>query len=94
MDPYEAVTTVMVVGMLLGIPLLGITVRISIRPMVDAWVRLREAQARPVNEVEGLKLRVAALEAILEAKGMLPGALDPVALGTPVDLLPPRVKRS
>lgn len=95
MEPVEAVVTVMIVGMTVGIPLLGITIRLSIKPLVEAWMRLREAQTtRPTGDIEGLKMRVAALEAILESRGMLHGGFDPIAgLGSPLEQLPAKVKR-
>lgn len=94
MDATEAIMVVLVVGMTVGIPLLGVTIRLSIRPLVDAWVKLREAQTGQASgDIEGLKMRVAALEAVLETRGMLPGGIDSLSLGSPLEQLPATVKR-
>jgi len=65
MDATEAFVVVMVVGMTCGIPLLGLTIRFSLKPLVEAYMRLREAQiASP--QVQSLQQRVAYLERELE----------------------------
>jgi hypothetical protein len=43
-DETQAIVVVMVVGMTCGIPLLGLTLRFSLKPVVEAFIRLREAQ--------------------------------------------------
>jgi hypothetical protein len=79
----ESVVTVLVVGMTVGIPLLGLTLRFSLKPLVEAWVRLREAQMAPASssELEMLRARVVHLEHMLELHGMLDRG--PVARVTP-----------
>jgi hypothetical protein len=65
MDATEAFVVVMVVGMTCGIPLLGLTIRFSFKPLVEAYIRLREAQlASP--QLHSLQQRVAYLERELE----------------------------
>lgn len=65
MDATEAFVVVMVVGMTCGIPLLGLTIRFSFKPLVEAYMRLREAQiASP--QVQSLQQRVAYLEREVE----------------------------
>jgi hypothetical protein len=65
MDATEAIVVVMVVGMTCGIPLLGLTIRFSFKPLVEAYMRLREAQlASP--QLQSLQQRVAYLERELE----------------------------
>ncbi|MBX5483651.1 MAG: hypothetical protein IRZ16_17650 [Myxococcaceae bacterium] len=65
MDGTEAVVVVLVVAMTVGIPLAGLTVRFSIKPIVEAWVRVRESGGvAPAAELESLRQRVAALEAL------------------------------
>ena len=65
MNATEAVVVVMVVGMTCGIPLLGLTIRFSLKPLVEAFIRLREAQlASP--QLQTLQQRVATLERELE----------------------------
>ncbi|QSQ22585.1 hypothetical protein JY651_47035 [Pyxidicoccus parkwayensis] len=66
----ESITTILVVGMVVGIPMLGLTVRFSLKPLVDAFIRLREAQLGSTDTVL-LRERVAYLERVLEAHGLL-----------------------
>ena len=65
MDATEAFVVVMVVGMTCGIPLLGLTIRFSLKPLVEAYMRLREAQLASPH-VQSLHQRVAYLERELE----------------------------
>jgi hypothetical protein len=68
MDTATAVVTIAVTTIVVGIPLLGLTIRLSVKPLVEAWTRLREGQPGSASaELEGLKLRVAALEAVFES---------------------------
>jgi hypothetical protein len=69
MDPVEAIAVVMIVGMTCGIPLLGLTIRFSLKPLVEAFIRLREAQAGS-TQMQALQQRVAYLERQLELRGM------------------------
>jgi uncharacterized membrane protein len=72
MNAVTAVAVVVIIAMVVGIPLLGVTLRLSIKPLVEAWLRLRERQSAGASiEVEALKLRVAALEAMLESQDLL-----------------------
>ena len=70
MDIYESVVAVTVVAMVVGVPMFALSVRLALRPMVEAWTKLREAELqRPranQGELEAMKLRVAALEAVWE----------------------------
>lgn len=70
MEPTEAIVTVLIVGMTLGIPLLGLTLRFSLKPLVEAFIRLREAQLG-APQVQQLQARVAYLEHQLEMRGMM-----------------------
>ena len=80
MDTTEAIMTVMVVGMVVGIPMMAVSVRLALKPMVEAWTRLREAETRrpatSAAELEAVKLRLAALEAIWEQR-LGAGTLQP-----------------
>jgi hypothetical protein len=68
MDAITAFVAVFITTMVVGIPLLGLTLRLTVKPLLQAWTRLREAEPRSTTaELEGLKLRVAALEAVFEA---------------------------
>lgn len=68
MDAITAVVTIFVTTMVVGIPLLGITLRLCVKPLLESWVRVRQAEPRSTTaEMEGLKLRIAALEAVFEA---------------------------
>ncbi|MBF5043123.1 MULTISPECIES: hypothetical protein [Myxococcaceae] len=68
MDATTAFVAIFITGMVVGIPLLGLTIRLSIKPLVDAWTRMRTVQPGGTSaELEALKLRVAALEAVFES---------------------------
>jgi hypothetical protein len=69
MTTTEAIVTIMIVGMTCGVPLLGLTIRFSLKPLVEAFIRLREAQlAAP--QLDMLRERVAHLERQLELHGL------------------------
>ncbi|WP_164017422.1 hypothetical protein [Pyxidicoccus trucidator] len=70
MDPTEAIVTVLIVAMTIGIPFAGLTLRFSLKPLVEAFIRLREAQLG-VTDTALLRERVAHLERVLEAHGLL-----------------------
>ena len=70
MELTEAVVTVLIVGMVLGIPFAGLTLRFSLKPLVEAFIRLREAQLG-VTDTALLRERVAHLERVLEAHGLM-----------------------
>ena len=68
MDAITAFVAVFITTLVVGIPLFGLTLRLSVKPLVEAWARMR-AQERggSTSELEALKLRVAALEAVFES---------------------------
>ena len=70
METTEAVVVIMVVGMTCGIPLLGLTIRFSLKPLVEAFIRLREAQLG-TTQLQALRDRVTYLERQLELHGIL-----------------------
>lgn len=70
METTEAIVVVMVVGMTCGIPLLGLTIRFSLKPLVEAFIRLREAQLG-AGQLQALHDRVIHLEHQLEIHGLL-----------------------
>lgn len=90
MGIHEAVVTVLVVAMVLGIPLMGLTIRFALKPLVEAWIRLREAQIAPSTEVLQLRERVAHLERVLESHGMTERRVSSFVEGTP-ERLPPNL---
>lgn len=74
MELTEAVMVIMVTGMTVGVPLLGLTLRFALKPVVETWLRVREVQARgqvSAVELEALRARVAHLEHMLDRHGML-----------------------
>ncbi|MBU8898976.1 hypothetical protein DRW03_25340 [Corallococcus sp. H22C18031201] len=72
MSTQEAVLSMFVVATVLGIPLLGLTLRFSIKPFVDAWLRLRASQSHtPAGEMEALRARIVHLEHVLDVHGLL-----------------------
>ncbi|WP_342376656.1 hypothetical protein NVS55_35645 [Myxococcus stipitatus] len=93
MDPVEATVAVLITAMVLGIPLFGLTVRLSLKPVMEAFIRLREAQMGSNSaETTRLAARVARLEAILDSHGIteevrslsLSSGSPERVLGTPV----------
>ena len=74
--------------MTLGVPLLGLTLRFALKPLVETWLRLREAQlGASAGELEALRARVAHLEHVLD-RARPAGAprrprLQPGAAGAP-----------
>lgn len=82
MSTQEAVVAVLTVGMVVGLPMMALSLRFALKPIVEAWAKARElSQPRQspaqVAEVEALKLRVAALEAVWENR-LGAGTLQPV----------------
>jgi hypothetical protein len=69
MTTTEAIVVVMVVGITCGIPLTGLTIRFSLKPLVEAFIRLREAQLA-ASQLPILRERVAYLERQLELHGL------------------------
>ena len=59
----EAVVTVLVVGICVGLPVFGLTLRFAFKPVLEAWVSLKPSFRAPSDELEALKVRVAAVEA-------------------------------
>ncbi|AGC48551.1 hypothetical protein MYSTI_07279 [Myxococcus stipitatus DSM 14675] len=71
MDPVEATVAVLITAMVLGIPLFGLTIRFSLKPVMEAFIRLREAQMGSNSaETARLAARVARLEGILDSHGI------------------------
>jgi hypothetical protein len=71
----EAVMTVLVVGICVGLPVLGLTLRFAFKPMLEAWVSLKGARSGRDEELDTLRVRVAALEAVWEHR-LGAGTLD------------------
>lgn len=69
-DVIQGIVIIMIVGMTCGIPLLGLTVRFSLKPVVEAFIRLREAQLGS-QQLQQLQERVAYLERELELRGLM-----------------------
>jgi hypothetical protein len=82
MEITEAVVSVLVVAMVLGIPLMGLTLRFSLKPLVEAFIRLREAQLG-VSDTALLRERVAHLERVLEMHGLLDERQPVLRQGSP-----------
>jgi hypothetical protein len=70
MELTEAIVVVTVVSITCGIPLLGLTIRFSLKPLVEAFIRLREAQMGS-GQLQALRDRVTHLEHQLEVHGLL-----------------------
>lgn len=65
----EAMVVVMVVGVVVSIPLFGLTLRFAVKPVVDAYVRVREVHAAHAADVDRLSARIEQLERILRVRG-------------------------
>ncbi|XXF79591.1 hypothetical protein P2318_07490 [Myxococcaceae bacterium GXIMD 01537] len=70
MSVQEAVVVVLVVAIVVGVPFMALSLRICVK-LVDAWIRLKEAQIAPSAEVNLLRERVAHLERVLERHGLM-----------------------
>jgi hypothetical protein len=90
MELTDAVVTILTVAMVVGVPLMGLTLRFSLKPLVEAFLRLREAQLGVSNgsEVALLKARVAHLEHVLESHGLLDERRGLPVHGAPQERLP------
>ncbi|QDE93168.1 hypothetical protein BHS06_31610 [Myxococcus xanthus] len=70
MDVTEGIVTFLITAMVVGVPLFGLTLRFSLKPLVEAFIRLKESQHGGM-EVRLLRERVAHLERVLEAHGLM-----------------------
>lgn len=97
MELTEAVTIILVTGMTIGMPLLGLTLRFALKPVMETWLRVREVQARgqvAAGELEGLRARVAHLEHMLDRHGLLEHPVTRASAELPERLAPgARVER-
>lgn len=76
MPVTDAVVVVTVVALVVGIPLFGLTLRLAVRPLVDAYVRVREVQLGRTADIDRLSARIEHLERILVANGVDPSDAD------------------
>lgn len=70
MDVTEGIVISLITAMVVGVPLFGLTLRFSLKPLVDAFIRLKETQHGGM-EVRLLRERIAHLERVLEAHGLM-----------------------
>lgn len=73
----EAVVAVMVVSICVGMPVMGLTLRFALKPVLDAWLATKTGRTNETAELEALRTRVAALEAVWEHR-LGAGTLDSV----------------
>lgn len=81
MSTQEAIVSIVIVAMVVGLPMLGLTIRFALKPVMEAWMRVRETQQSSA-EVQLLRDRVAHLERVLELNGMMerrPSLIQPLA---------------
>ena len=85
MNEAEAIVAVLVVGMVIGLPMSGLVLRFALKPVIDAFIAVKQSQhARERNgELDALRLRVAALEAVWERR-LGGGTLEPLQTQAPV----------
>jgi hypothetical protein len=90
MEMTEAVTDVLIVAMTCGIPLLGLTLRFCVKPLLETYIRLREVQGTS-PQVQSLSERVAYLERTLELRELtdrsLPTSVQPLPAEPPTAAL-------
>jgi len=87
MSNTEAVVAVLTVGMVIGLPMFAFVLRFALKPVIDAYVALKQTPQRS-DEVDALKMRVAALEAVWQRR-LGGGTLDAAKPGVmPVDRIP------
>jgi hypothetical protein len=89
MNALDAIVPVLVVGMVVGVPMFALSIRIALKPVMEAWLKAREAQPpqrvrADEAELEALKLRVAALEVVWEQR-LGAGTLQPSRTSQLVD---------
>jgi hypothetical protein len=53
-------------GVLLGVPVLALSLRFALKPLVEAWVRLRETQGTNPQELALMKEQLALLSERME----------------------------
>ena len=61
MPPDVDITLIILVAMVVGVPILGVTARLAIRPIVEAILLLHESYAA-LNPSKDVELRVSRLE--------------------------------
>ena len=87
MEATEAIVTVLVVSIVVGLPMMAFSVRFALKPAIEAWLKVRETYAQraqpPPAALEALKLRVAALEAVWEHR-LGAGTLKPASAHPPL----------
>jgi len=81
----EAVLAVLMVGLIVLVPVAGITARFALKPLIDSILRVAEVR-RPVEEVRQLERRVALLEQ--ELAGLRGGPRVAHVQSEPVRTLP------
>ena len=77
MTVTEALVSIVALGTCVGLPMLGMVLRFSVKPLVEA----RRGLAAP--DVEDLRQRVAALEALLEQHMLAPTLYEAPLLNVP-----------
>lgn len=81
----EAVLAVLMVGLIVLVPVAGITARFALKPLIDSIIRVAEVR-RPGEEVRLLERRVALLEQ--ELAGLRGGPRVSHVQSEPVRTLP------
>jgi hypothetical protein len=81
MEIGQAVVSIFALTVVIGLPMMALCVRFALKPAIEAWLKVRETYARPAApppaaELEALKLRIAALEAVWEHR-LGAGTLNP-----------------
>ena len=47
MDIPEAVVAVLTTGMVIGFPMMALSLRFAVKPALETWLKVREASGRP-----------------------------------------------
>ncbi|AKQ63305.1 hypothetical protein A176_000217 [Myxococcus hansupus] len=81
MDVTEGIVMSFITAMVVGVPLFGLTLRFCLKPLVEAFIRLKEVPQGGGVDVQLLRERVAYLERVMEAHGLIEDRV-PLALRT------------
>jgi hypothetical protein len=89
MEATQAIVSIFAITVVIGLPMMAFSVRFALKPALEAWLKVRESYVRPsvpppAAELEAIKLRIAALEAVWEHR-LGAGTLKPSVSPTLVD---------
>jgi hypothetical protein len=87
MDIVEGLVVIVALSVALGLPLFALTLRFAVKPLVVAYLEVTRPAPPATAEVEELRARVAALEALLEQQ-LSPNPFEMPAFSSPAPRRP------